>query len=249
MARLGRAQRFKPILAKQAVVTTTTGTVSVTNANDTLAANGTTTILGTLAKTNANDTSAAQGTTTVLGTLARTNANDTSTASGTTTALGTLATTNANDTSSANGTTTVAGSLATTNANDTSSASGVAGSPTGTVDYTNNNDTSVAIGSTPVVSTQQGGGKGSRSNRQKYVEIKGELYPVSNKAEAELLLEMYGTKAEQKKKPKIVTKSIKNQPKDNLGEKEPVAKITKPSIKPITQTWDEDEEEVLMLLL
>ncbi len=109
-------------------------------------------VTGTLATTNANDTLAASGTTTVTGSLASTNANDTSSASGTTTAVGSLATTNANDTSSASGSTTVAGSLATTNANDTVSASGdVGGTVSGSVSYTNVNDSVAATGTTTVV--------------------------------------------------------------------------------------------------
>jgi hypothetical protein len=146
-----------------------TGTVNYTNANDTLAASGTTTVTGTLATTNANDTSAASGTTTVAGSLATTNANDTLAASGavgdavtgtvsytnandtlaaagTTTVVGALAYTNANDTLASSGTTTVTGALAYTNANDTLAASGAAGAVTGTVDYTNDNDALQASG-------------------------------------------------------------------------------------------------------
>jgi hypothetical protein len=146
-----------------------TGTLAVTNANDTSAASGTTTIVGTLARTNANDAVSASGTTTVVGTLARTNANDsvaasgsvggavtgtvaytnandTSAASGTTTVTGTVAQTNANDSVSASGTTTVIGTVARTNANDSVAASGAAGSVTGTVAVTNANDSVSASG-------------------------------------------------------------------------------------------------------
>ena len=131
-----------------------TGTVAVTNANDTSSASGTTTVTGSVAKSNANDTSAASGTTTITGALARTNVNDTSAASGTTTVIGTLAKTNANDTSAASGTTTVVGTLATTNANDTVSASGAVGNNvTGTSSTTNANDTSSASGTTTVKGT------------------------------------------------------------------------------------------------
>jgi hypothetical protein len=130
------------------------GTVSCTNANDTLAAAGTTTVTGTLAKTNANDTSAASGTTTVTGSLARTNANDTVSASGSvgSAVTGTLAYTNANDTSAASGTTTVIGSLAKTNSNDTLAASGTT-TVTGSLAKTNANDTSAASGTTTIVGT------------------------------------------------------------------------------------------------
>jgi hypothetical protein len=153
----------------EAAASGVTGTVNYTNANDTLAASGTTTVTGTLATTNANDTSAASGTTTVAGSLATTNANDTLAASGavgdavtgtvsytnandtlaaagTTTVVGALAYTNANDTLASSGTTTVTGALAYTNANDTLAASGAAGAVTGTVDYTNDNDALQASG-------------------------------------------------------------------------------------------------------
>jgi hypothetical protein len=151
------------------------GTLATTNADDTLAASGTTTVTGTLARTNADDTSAASGTTTVTGSLAYTNANDTLAASGsvgspvdgdlattnaddslaasgTTTVIGTLATTNAADTLSASGTTTVTGASATTNADDSLAASGASGSDvTGSLATTNANDSLAASGTTTVV--------------------------------------------------------------------------------------------------
>jgi hypothetical protein len=125
-----------------------TGTLAVTNANDTSAASGTTTVVGTLARTNANDAVSASGTTTVVGTLARTNANDSVAASGSVggAVSGTVAYTNANDTSAASGTTTVTGTVARTNANDSVAASGAAGSVTGTVAVTNANDSVSASG-------------------------------------------------------------------------------------------------------
>lgn len=131
-----------------------TGTVAVTNANDTSSASGTTTVTGSVAKSNANDTSAASGTTTITGSLARTNVNDTSAASGTTTVTGTLATTNANDTSNASGSVgnSVSGTVAVTNANDTSAASGTT-TIVGTAARTNANDTSTASGTTTIVGT------------------------------------------------------------------------------------------------
>lgn len=156
---------------------TVSGTLAVTNANDTSAATGTTTIIGTLAKTNVNDTSAATGTTTIVGSLAVTNANDTSAisgsvgdpvsgtlavtntndtlaAAGTTTILSTLAVTNVNDTSAATGTTTILATLAVTNADDTIVASGSVGDAvSGSLAVTNANDTLAASGSTTVVGT------------------------------------------------------------------------------------------------
>ena len=126
---------------------TLTGSLSKTNNNDTLAAVGTTVIVGTLAKTNNNDTLAASGTTTIPGTLATTNANDTLAASGSVgaTVTGTLAYTNNNDTLAGSGTTVIVGALAKTNNNDTLSSSGTT-TVTGAVSYTNNNDTLAASG-------------------------------------------------------------------------------------------------------
>jgi hypothetical protein len=125
-----------------------TGTLAVTNANDTSAASGTTTVVGTLARTNANDAVSASGTTTVVGTLARTNANDSVAASGSVggAVSGTVAYTNANDSSAASGTTTVTGTVARTNANDSVAANGAAGAVTGTVAVTNANDSVSASG-------------------------------------------------------------------------------------------------------
>jgi hypothetical protein len=60
-----------------------TGTIAVTEANDTSNATGTVTVTGTIAVTEANDTSSATGTVTVTGTIAVTEANDTSNATGT----------------------------------------------------------------------------------------------------------------------------------------------------------------------
>ena len=108
------------------------GTLARTNANDTLAATGTTTVVGTLARTNANDTIAASGavgTSGPVGTLAVTTQNDTSAISGTPEIVGTLAATNQNDTLSAFGGSTSVGTLAVTNQNDTSTATGMVGDP------------------------------------------------------------------------------------------------------------------------
>lgn len=165
---------FRPPIASS--VSGVSGTLATTNADDTLAASGTTTVVGALARTNANDTSAAAGTTTILGTLARTNANDTSVASGTTTVLGTLARTNANDSSAASGTTTVLGTLATTNANDTLAASGsVGGSISGTLATTNANDTSAASGTTTVVGSLARANAGDASSAAGTTTVTGSL--------------------------------------------------------------------------
>jgi len=150
-------QIFKPQSRRIWVAGTSsgsTGTVAVTNANDTSSASGTTTVVGTAATTNANDTSVASGTTTILGTSATTNATDTSAASGTTTVVGTLATTNANDTVGASGSVgnSITGTVAYTNANDTLAASGTT-TIVGTLARTNANDTSAANGTTTVIGT------------------------------------------------------------------------------------------------
>lgn len=130
-----------------------TGTVAVTNANDTVVATGTPVAKGTVAVTNANDTVVATGKTVIVGTLARTNANDTVVASGSPIAKGTSSTTNALDTVVAAGSPIARGTLAATNADDTVVASGTAGGLTpitGTVATTNADDTATAAG-TPVV--------------------------------------------------------------------------------------------------
>lgn len=114
-------------------------------------------VSGAVAYTNANDTLAASGTSEVTGTLAYTNANDVLAGVGTSTVTGILAQSNANDTLSAAGTSTVTGSLATTNANDTIVAAG--GTINGTVDVTNANDTLQAFGTAGDQQTGGGGGK------------------------------------------------------------------------------------------
>ena len=152
------------------------GTVSYTNAGDTVSASGTTTVVGSLAKTNSSDSVSASGKTTVVGALAKTNASDTlaasgsvgqvtgsvartdasdtSSASGTTKVVGSLAKTVSNDAVSASGATTVKGSSATTNVSDSCAASGSIGNAvSGSVNRTNANDSLVASGKTTVVGT------------------------------------------------------------------------------------------------
>lgn len=88
-------------------------------------------VTGTASITNANDTSSAVGTTTILGILATTNTNDTISATGTTTIVGTSSSTNQNDTVSASGSVggPVTGTAAITNNNDTCVAYGIVGTP------------------------------------------------------------------------------------------------------------------------
>jgi len=84
--------------------TGSTGTLATTNANDSVAASGTTTVVGTLSKTNANDTISANGTTTVTGEISTTNANDSVSASGISGSItGTVAYINVSDLCAAQG--------------------------------------------------------------------------------------------------------------------------------------------------
>jgi hypothetical protein len=131
-----------------------TGTVAVTEADDTSTATGTETFTGTSAATEAADTSTVTGTETFTGTAAATEAADTSTASGTETFTGTSATTEEADTSTASGTHTenVTGSAAATEADDTSTASGTE-TFTGTSATTEADDTSTAAGTLTITGT------------------------------------------------------------------------------------------------
>jgi hypothetical protein len=143
---------------------TPSGSLSTTNANDTISAAGGTGPSGTLAKTNANDTSAASGGTGPSGTLAKTNQNDTSSAAGGTGPSGTLAKTNANDTLAAAGGAGPSGTLAVTEAHDTSNSAG-GGGASGTLNVTNADDTLSAEGGPldvepePEASTSAPGGR------------------------------------------------------------------------------------------
>jgi hypothetical protein len=118
-------------------------------------------VTGTINKTNANDTMAAAGTTTIIGSIAKTNANDTMVASGSPTIVGTLAKTNNNDMMAASGSPTIQGSIAKTNNNDTMVASGFL-SVTGTINKTNNNDSMVASGTAGAATQAPIAGSGKR---------------------------------------------------------------------------------------
>jgi len=136
---------------------TLTGSLAVSNANDTLSAAGAPTVSGSLAKANADDTSAAAGAPTVNGSLAQTNAADTLAASGSPTVTGSVAYTNANDTLAASGSTGggTTGTVNYTNADDTLSAAGNV-AISGSVGYTNVDDAISAAGTAGNPST--GGG-------------------------------------------------------------------------------------------
>jgi hypothetical protein len=130
-------------------IDTATGTIALTDANDTSAITGTainTSVTGTIAVTDAADTSSITGTETFSGTIAVTDAADTSAITGTETFSGTIAVTDANDTSSITGTpaSSPTGTIAVTDANDTAAFSGTSVNPsvTGTITVTEANDTS-----------------------------------------------------------------------------------------------------------
>lgn len=153
------------------------GSVSSTNTNDTLAASGNTTIIGSLANTNINDSISASGsvgsavsgtinytnindslnssgTTTIVGTVNQTNSNDSISASGSPIVSGTVNKTNGNDVLAGNGSPIIVGSLAKTNNNDTISANGSVGNAVaGTVNYANINDLLSTSGTTAVLGT------------------------------------------------------------------------------------------------
>lgn len=154
-----------------------TGTLSSTLENATLAAAGTTTILGTVAQTIANTTSAIAAITTILATLGLTLADSTLaasgsvgspvsgdvaetledatlSASGTTTVLGSVSLNLADTVLAATGTTTVLGSVNATIGNDTLAASGSVGSAvSGAVSETLDDATLAASGTTTILGT------------------------------------------------------------------------------------------------
>lgn len=122
-----------------------TGTLAITQANQTLAATGNVPVIGTLARTQANQTLVATGNVPVIGTLAVTEANDTIVAAGKVTVGGTLSITQANQTIVAAGKVIVGGTLAITQANQTIVATGKV-TVGGTLAVTEANDTLVATG-------------------------------------------------------------------------------------------------------
>ena len=125
-----------------------TGTVSVTEADDTLSASGLVTVTGSVSVTEANDTSAASGLVTVTGTLAVTEENDSSAASGLVIVAGTISVTEQDDTCSASGDVEgagITGTIAVTEADDTSAAAGEI-TIIGAADVLEANDTLSAVG-------------------------------------------------------------------------------------------------------
>lgn len=126
-----------------------TGTIAVTEASDTSAGTGTSSITGSIAVTEADDTSSGSGTETITGTIAATESSDTASASGTSVvnATGTIAVTEVGDTLSATGTETITGTIAVTESDDTCSATGVFGDAvSGSIAVTETDDTVSASG-------------------------------------------------------------------------------------------------------
>ena len=113
---------------------------------DDIAASGAT---GTLAVTDANDTSAITGLEVFTGTVSLTDANDTSAITGTAgvSITGTLSVTDSNDNSIIVGSEILTGTLSITDSNDTSTITGLE-VLTGTLSVTDSNDTSIIVGST-----------------------------------------------------------------------------------------------------
>lgn len=124
-----------------------TGTVAVTEANDTSSASGAVTATGSISVTESNDTCAASGTVLVTGSLSTTEADDTCSAAGIVSSGidGNVTATEANDTCSASGTVTVTGSIDVMEASDTCSATGVV-QVAGTFNVTEESDSCVASG-------------------------------------------------------------------------------------------------------
>jgi hypothetical protein len=129
------------------ISTGSTGTLAVTEADDTIVASGAQTHVGTIAVTDADDTIVADGNQTHTGTLAVTEADDTMAASGDVSGsganTGTLAVTEADDTMVAVGTWTITGTIAVTDDADTIVAVGTI-TITGTIAVTEADDTMAA---------------------------------------------------------------------------------------------------------
>lgn len=217
----GVASEWQGYLAFGAEAAGSTGTLTVTTANDTISASGTTTVTGTLAKTAANDTIAAAGTTTVIGTLAVTTAADTLAASGTTTVIGTLAVTAANDTLAASGSVgnDVTGTLAVTTAPDTLVAAGTT-TVVGTLAVTTANDTLAAVGTGPAVATVDGGGNfsgGSFSDAVGGFSVDSAIVDGGGKWQPEQS-RTYHIGAEPPKKKKVVGEKVKQKPPETVSQ-------------------------------
>jgi hypothetical protein len=137
-----------------------TGTLAVTEANDTLSSNTSVTVVGTLSTTEANDTLSSNVNigSGVSATLSVTEDNDTLTSNVSVTVVGTLSVTEDNDTLSSNVTVTgsTTATLSVTEDNDILSSSGFVGSVTCTLTVTEGND---SLSSSCTVGSGQVGGR------------------------------------------------------------------------------------------
>ena len=149
-----RPRRAARIISFSTVAAGATGTLAVTEANDTLSASGAVTITGSISVTESADTLSSSGVVTVSGSLSVTEAADTLSASGVVSSGidGTVSVTEANDTSAASGTVTSTGSINVTEAADTCAASGTVGVG-GTISVTEANDTCAASGTVATIIT------------------------------------------------------------------------------------------------
>lgn len=140
------------LLLFQGDATQVNGTLSITEANDTVAGAGALRISGVLARIEAGDTVASTATLAITGILSRTEAADTLAASGVLPIIGTALIAEANDTLIAPGTVLVQGTLARTEANDTLSAAGAL-AVTGTLAVVEQDDTPFGAGAVAITGT------------------------------------------------------------------------------------------------
>lgn len=136
------------------VSTGTSGTASITEADDTVSAAGTVTLKGTASITEASDTLSSAVTLLIKGTASPAEAGDTLSSTATLLIKGTLSTTEASDTLAATGVLPITGTLSVTEAGDTLSAQG-AGQPvtTGTLDVTEADDSLSATAALAITGT------------------------------------------------------------------------------------------------
>lgn len=137
-------------VAIKPAVSSITGTLIQTEANDTLSSAGALAISGSLTSTLDNDTLTASGGNINAGQFIVTEANDTLTASAALAISGSLTKTEANDTLTGAGVVAITGAATITHANDTLSAAGAL-AITGSLVSTNQNDTLNAVGTLAIV--------------------------------------------------------------------------------------------------
>jgi hypothetical protein len=142
-------QLFRPQSQQLAFFSSTlapiTGTLNVTEADDTLAATGALAIAGRLAVTEASDSLAATGALSISGSLSVTEEGDTLSSTGSAAGTGTLNVTEESDTLSSTGALAIAGSLAVTEESDTLAATGTL-SISGSLSVTEEDDALASTG-------------------------------------------------------------------------------------------------------